>query len=136
MRVIRGKVAWALAAALLLLPSVARGQEAAPEAVSEPTAVSKPTLIAMQVGGEEADRETLRRFIARQDVQRVARIADVDLEDASAGIMALDGERLSRAAAQARAAESQLGADDTITIRTTTLIIILLVILLIIVIAS
>lgn len=130
MRVIRGKVAWALAAAPLLLPSVARGQEAAPEAVSE------PTLIAMQVGGEEADRETLRRFIAREDVQRVARIADVDLQDASAGIMALDRERLSRAAAQARAAESQLGADDTISIRATTLIIILLVILLIIVIAS
>ena len=130
MRVIRGKVAWAFAAALLLLPSVARGQEAAPGAVSEPTA------IAMQVGGEEADRETLRRFIAREDVQRVARIADVDLQDASAGIMALDSERLSRAAAQARAAESQLGADDTISIRATTLIIILLVILLIIVIAS
>ena len=130
MRLTRGKMGWALAAALLLLPSVARGQETAPEAVSE------PTTIAMQVGGEEADRETLRRFIARQDVQRVARIADVDLEDASAGIMALDGERLSRAAAQARAAESQLGADDTITIRATTLIIILLIVLLIIVIAS
>ena len=130
MRLTRGKMGWALAAALLLLPSVARGQEAATEAVSE------PTTIAMQVGGEEADRETLRRFIARKDVQRVARIADVDLEDASAGILALDGERLSRAAAQARAAESQLGAADTITIQATTLIIILLVILLIIVIAS
>lgn len=130
MRVIRGKMGWALAAALLLLPSVARGQEAAPEAVSE------PATIAMQVGGEEADREALRRFIAREDVQRVARIADVDLQDASAGIMALDGERLSRAAAQARAAESQLGAADTITIQATTLIIILLIILLIVVIAS
>ena len=130
MRIIRGKVAWALAACLLLLPPVARGQEAAPQAVSE------PATIAMQVGGEEADRETLRRFIAREDVRRVARIADVDLEDASAGILALDGERLSRAAAQARAAESQLGADDTITIRATTLIIILLIILLIIVIAA
>ena len=130
MRLTRGKMGWALAAALLLLPSVARGQEPAPEAVSE------PATIAMQVGGEEADRETLRRFIARQDVQRVARIAEVDLEDASAGIMALDDERLSRAAAQARAAESQLGAADTITIQATTLIIILLVILLIIVIAS
>ena len=130
MRVIRGKIGWALAAALLLLPSAARGQEATPEAVPE------PTTIAMQIGGEEADRETLRRFIARQDVQRVARIADVDLQDASAGILALDGERLARAAAQARAAEGQLGADDTITIRATTLIIILLIILLIVVIAS
>jgi hypothetical protein len=90
----------------------------------------------MQVGGEEADRETLRRFVAREDVQRVARMADVDLTDASAGILALDGERLSRAAAQARAAESRLGAADTITIQATTLIIILLVILLIVVIAS
>jgi hypothetical protein len=130
MTVIRGTMGWALAAVLLLLPSAARGQEAAPEAVSE------PTTIAMQVGGEEADRETLRRFMARKDVQRVARIADVDLEEASAGIMALDAERLSRAAAQARAAESQLGAADTITIQATTLIIILLVILLIVVIAS
>src|SRR5919106_959155 len=124
------KTGWALAAAVLLLPSVVRGQQATTGAAPE------PVTIAMQVSAEEADRETLRRFIARQDVQRVARIADVDLEDASAGILALEGERLSRAAAQARAAESQLGAADVITINATTLIIILLVILLIIVIAS
>lgn len=120
----------ALAAALLLLPSAARAQQATAEAAEEPTA------IAMQTTGEEADRETLRRFIAREDVQRVARVADLDLEHASAGILALEGERLSRAANQARAAESQLGAADVISINATTLIIILLVILLIIVIAS
>ena len=124
------KAAWTLAAAVILLPSAARGQQATTEAATE------PATIAMQVSAEEADRETLRRFIARQDVQRVARLADVDLEDASAGILALEGERLSRAATQARAVESQLGAADVITINATTLIIILLVILLIIVIAS
>ena len=124
------KTGWALAAAMLLLPTAARAQEAATEVVEEPTA------IAMQTAGEEADRETLRRFIARPDVQRVAQIADVDLERASAGILALEGEHLSRAAYQARAAESQLGAADVITINATTLIIILLVILLIIVIAG
>ena len=123
------KTGWALAAAMLLLPTAARAQQA--------TAVEpdEPVTIAMQTG-EEADRETLRRFIARADVQRVARLADVDLERASAGILALEGEQLSRAAYQARAAESQLGAADVITINATTLIIILLVILLIIVIAS
>ncbi|HET6360536.1 MAG TPA: hypothetical protein VFH11_00590 [Gemmatimonadota bacterium] len=122
------KTGLALAAAMLLLPAAVWAQQATTE-------VEEPTAIAMQTG-EEADRETLRRFIAREDVQRVARLADVDLEHASAGILALEGEHLSRAANQARAAESQLGAADVITINATTLIIILLVILLIIVIAG
>lgn len=119
----------ALAAALLLLPSFARAQQA------EPQAVPGPTAIAMQTG-EEADREALRRFIAREDVQRVARVADLDLEKASAGVLALEGEQLSRAADQARAIEDRMGAQDVISIQATTLIIILLVILLIVVIAS
>lgn len=123
------KTGLALAAALLLLPAAARAQQATTQEVDE------PAVVAMQTG-EEADRETLRRFIAREDVQRVARIADVDLERASAGIMTLEGEHLARAAYQARAAESQLGSADVITINATTLIIILLVILLIIVIAG
>jgi len=131
MRLISGMtIGWALVAALLLLPSAARGQQATTEAVQE------PSTIAMQTGSEEADREALRGFIAREDVQRVARVADLDLDDASAGILALEGERLSHAADQARALESQLGSSDTITIQATTLIIILLLILLIIVIAS
>lgn len=121
---------WALAAALLLLPSAARGQQATTDAVQ------KPTTIAMQTGDEEADREALRRFVAREDVQKIARVADLDLANASAGIMALEGDRLSRAADQVRAIESEMGAADVISIQATTLIIILLVILLIIVIAS
>ena len=120
----------ALAAALLLLPSGAHAQQATAEAGEEPTA------FAMQTEGEAVDRETLRRFIAREDVQRVAQVADLDLADASSGILALEGERLSHAADQARAIESQLGAADVISIQATTLIIVLLVILLIIVIAS
>jgi hypothetical protein len=121
--------AWALATALLLLPSAARGQQATAQAVDEPTAIAMQT-------GEEADREALRRFVAREDVQRVAQVADLDLEDASAGILALDGERLSHAADQARALESRMGAADTITISATTVIIVLLLILLIVVVAS
>lgn len=120
---------WALAAALLLLPSVAGAQQATADAVEEPTAIAMQTR-------EDADREALRRFVAREDVQRVARVTDLDLVDASAGILALDGERLSHAADQARALESRMGAADTITISATTVIIVLLLILLIIVVAS
>ena len=119
-----------LAAALLLLPSFAGAQQ------SEPDPTAEPAAIAMQTDQEEADREALRRFIARQDVQRVARVADLDLEKASAGVLALEGEKLSRAADQARALEDRMGSSDVITIQTTTLIIILLLIILIVVIAS
>lgn len=130
MRKISGKTTgWALAAALLVLPSVARGQEATIEAASEPVTIAMQTT-------EEADRDALRRFVARQDVQRVAQAADVNLENASSGILALEGERLSRAADQARALESKLGAQDSITISATTVIIILLLVLLIVVVAS
>lgn len=125
----RGTIGWALAAALLLLPSAARGQQAAEPAASEPVSIAMQT-------GEDADRETLRRFIAREDVGQLARIADLDIENASAGIMALEGERLSRAADQARALESRMGARDTITLSATTVIIVLLLVLLIIVAAS
>ncbi|HEU4464673.1 MAG TPA: hypothetical protein VFS53_06480 [Gemmatimonadota bacterium] len=123
------KTGWALAAALLLLPAAAGAQQATPQEVDEPVAIAMQT-------GEEADREALRRFVAREDVQKVARMADLDLEDASAGILALEGERLSHAADQARALESRMGAQDTITLSATTVIIVLLLVLLIIVAAS
>jgi hypothetical protein len=122
-------VGWALAAGLLLLPSIASGQQAAEPVDSEPVSIAMQT-------GEQADRETLRRFVAREDVQRVARMADLNLENASAGILALEGERLSLAADQARALESKMGAQDTITLSATTIIIVLLLVLLIIVVAS
>lgn len=130
MRLISRKTGWTLAAALLLLPAGARAQQAAADAASE------PMVVALQTDGEEADREALRRFLGRQDVQRIAGIADVDLSGASAGVLALEGERLSRAADQARALEARMGAQDTITISATTVIIVLLLILLIVVAAG
>jgi hypothetical protein len=123
------KTGWALAAALLLLPTAARAQQATAQEAGEPVAIAMQT-------GEEADREALRRFVAREDVQKIAGMADLDLEDASAGILALEGEKLSHAADQARALESRMGAQDTITISATTVIIILLLVLLIVVVAS
>jgi hypothetical protein len=130
MRTIPGSATrWALAGMLLLPASFARAQEAPADAQSAQVPVSAQT-------AEEADREALRRFLGREDVQRVARLADVDVAAASAGVLALDGARLSRAADQARALESRMGADDSITISSSTLIIVLLLILLILVVAS
>ena len=123
------KTGWALAAALLLLPTAARAQQATAQEIDEPVAIAMQT-------GEETDREALRRFVAREDVQKIAGMADLDLEDASAGILALEGEKLSHAADQARALESRMGAQDTITISATTVIIVLLLILLIVVVAN
>ena len=117
------------ATALLLAPTVARAQAPSPEIAPA------PTTLAMQFQ-ENRDRETLRQFIEREDVRRVARLADLDVERMSSGILALEGEKLNRAANQARAIESRLGAQDTITISATTLIIILLLVLLIVVVAS
>lgn len=130
MRLILGMATGWVLATVLLLPSAARGQEASAETQAGPVA------LAMQTADENADREVLSRFLAREDVQRVAGMADVDLDRASAGVMALDGERLSRAADQARALETRLGAADTITLSATTIIIVLLLVLLIIVAAS
>ena|SRR5688572_9402285 len=123
------KTAGALAAALVVLPTAARAQQATAQELDEPVAIAMQT-------GEEADREALRRFVAREDVQKIARVADLDLENASAGILALEGEKLSNAADQARALESRMGAQDSITISATTVIIILLLVLLIVVVAS
>ena len=123
------KTAGALAAAMVVLPTAARAQQATAQELDEPVAIAMQT-------GEEADREALRRFVAREDVQKIARVADLDLENASAGILALEGEKLSNAADQARALESLMGAQDSITISATTVIIILLLVLLIVVVAS
>ena len=117
------------ATALLLAPAAARAQAPSPEIVPA------PTTLAMQFQ-EDRDRQTLRQFIAREDVRRVARLADLDVDRMSDGILALEGEKLNRAANQARAIESRLAEQDTITISATTLIIILLLVLLIVVVAS
>ena len=65
---------------------------------------------------------------------RVARASGIDLSDAERGLLALDGERLSRAAEQARTIDRDLGAaQDEIRLSATVVIIILLLIIIIIV---
>lgn len=92
---------------------------------------------AVAVDAEAADRAAVLAVLSREDVRRAARIADVDLDAAASAVGSLEGERLTRAADQARTLESRLGAqpDDVLNITTTTLIIVLLLIVIIIVVA-
>jgi predicted transcriptional regulator len=86
-----------------------------------------------QADPQTADRQALRDFLAREEVQKVARTSGVDLSDAERGLLALDGERLSRAADQARAIDRELGAAQEIRLSATVIIIILLLIIIIVV---
>ena len=86
-----------------------------------------------QADTDEVNRLYLRSFLERDAVQRVARIGGVDMEDAMSGVIALEGERLEGAAAQARAIERELGAQDRITLSATTIIIVLLLLVIIII---
>lgn len=93
-----------------------------------------PSLALAQVDPDEADRQTLRNFLGREEVQRVARMSGVDLSDAEEGVLALEGEMLSDAAGQVRAIERELGsAQGEIRLSATVIIIILLLLIIIIV---
>lgn len=92
------------------------------------------SLALAQIDPDETDRQTLRNFLGREEVQRVARLSGVDLSDAEEGVLALEGERLSDAAGQVRAIERELGsAQGEIRLSATVIIIILLLIIIIVV---
>lgn len=106
----------------------ASAQQAGPHA-NEPS-----SLALAQVDPDEADRQTLRDFLGREEVQRVARMSGVDLSGAEDGVLALEGERLADAAQQVRAIERELGsAQGEIRLSATVIIIILLLLIIIIV---
>ena len=86
---------------------------------------------------EEEDRAALRGLLARAEVQRAAQIGGVDLNRIERGIPELEGDKLHRAAEQARAIESRLGEQgaQSVTFTVTTLIIIALLIIIIILVA-
>jgi hypothetical protein len=121
---------WAVTIMLALLgggTGTALAQQIRPAVDGEPLQVA-------QADPQPADRQALRDFLAREEVQRVARTSGVDLSDAGRGLLALDGERLSRAADQARTIDRELGAaQGEIRLSATVVIIILLLIIIIVV---
>lgn len=107
------------------LGATAAAQEAPAPAASEPVQLA-------QAGTDEANRAFLREFLGRDQIQQVARVAGVDMDDAMAGVMTMDSDRLSSAAQQARVIDQQISA-QRITLQATTIIIILLILVIILI---
>lgn len=122
---------WLWLVALLALPGLATAQQSPAVVSSEAVEWSPATDV------EEAHRETLRTLLEREQVQRVARVAGIDADEALAAVNSMQGDRLANAAQQARLIDEQLvAADDIISIRATTLIIVLLLIIVVLVAAG
>ena len=124
------RLSWAVTITLALL---AGGTGTALAQQVRPAVDGQPLQFA-QSDQQAADRQALEDFLGREEVQRVARTSGVDLGDAEQGLLALDGERLSRAADQARAIDREMGAaQGEIRLSATVIIIILLLIIIIVV---
>jgi hypothetical protein len=124
------RLSWAVTITLALFAGgtgTALAQQLQPAVDGEPLQVAQPD-------PQAADRQALRDFLGRDEVQGLARTSGVDLSDAERGLLALDGERLSRAADQARTIDRELGtAQGEIRLSATVVIIILLLIIIIVV---
>ena len=88
--------------------------------------------VAAAAARAEADRATVRRVLARQEVKDVAAKLGVDLTRADSAVRLLDGAELAQAAQYASQIEQDLaGGATTVVITATTIIIILIVIVII-----
>lgn len=123
------RLSWAVTITLALL---AGGAGTALAQQVRPT--GEEPLQAAQADPETADRQALHDFLGREEVQQVARTSGMDLSDAERGLLALHGDRLTRAADQVRAIDRELGAaQGEIRLSATVVIIILLLIIIIVV---
>jgi hypothetical protein len=120
--------------ASLLLFAAAPGAALAAEPASVAAIAAEPAHVVsdaeiqagidQQLHSEAADRQAIRDLLARQDVQRIAGTAGLDLARADAAIGALSGPELQRLASQSRDANSRLLGGDTIVMSWTMIIII------------
>lgn len=87
--------------------------------------------IDQRVDRADADRQAIQAMLLREDVQRVASAAGLDLARASAAAATLSGSALESLASQARALDHGLvGGDSKVVLTTTTIIIVLLILIL------
>src|SRR5262249_19614104 len=89
--------------------------------------------VATHAQESDADREAIRRMLARQQVRETAARAGIDVQRAEGAVAALSGTALHQIADQARAVDDSLSGGQSVTISTTTIIIVLLLLILIIV---
>ena len=125
----RARIAMVVIASLL----AASGPQAL--AADRPTGpVSQAQLeqaLAAKVQGEDAQRDTIRRLLQREDVQKLARGYGLDAKRAAAAVGTLHGEELQRLASQAATVDSQLAGGDELVIRVSLVALLLLAIILI-----
>jgi hypothetical protein len=110
-------------AATLLIPGLAAGRGFA-EPAHVVTGPEIQARIDQKIQSEAADRQAIRDLLARPEVRRVAGSAGLNLQRADAAIGTLSGSELSRLAAQARQANSEIGGRRTVTMTWTTVIIV------------
>ena len=114
---------------LTAMPRVyAQASHAAPQSALD-------AAIQQHVGSVTADREAVLRVLGRSEVKDVADKAGIDMRRAAAAVATLDGQDLSRVAAQAQQVEQALAGGQSRVVISTTLIIIALLVLILIIVA-
>ncbi|MEP7026986.1 MAG: hypothetical protein ABI960_00185 [Candidatus Eisenbacteria bacterium] len=78
---------------------------------------------------EAAERQSVRKLLARSDVKKIAGTAGINLARANAAVGTISGANLADLAARADAINDTPGGRETVTIAVTTIIIILLLII-------
>lgn len=111
---------------------------AAPRTSAQQAHAAPPSAIeqALQqhIAATDADRAVVQRLLERPDVRALAADIGLDVRRAQSAVATLEGDQLSKLAAQARQVEDGLaGGQSRVTISTTLIIIALLVVILLIV---
>jgi hypothetical protein len=118
-----------LVMALTAMPRVyAQTSHAAPQSALD-------AAVQQHVGSIAADREAVLRALGRSEVKAVAEKTGIDMRRATAAVATLDGQDLSRVAAQAQQVEQALAGGQSRVVISTTLIIIALLVLILIIVA-
>jgi len=120
-------------AATFLILGLAAGRGWAAEPAHVVTGPEIQAQFDQRIQSEAADRQAIRDLLARPDVQRVAGSAGLDLERADAAIGTLSGPELSRLAAQARRANSEIVGGARSVTMTWTMVIIVVVALVVLI---
>jgi len=130
----RSRTATIVLVGLLALSSPAARSDDRPAGPVPSGPVSQAQLdqaITTKLHDEDASRQTIRRLLQREDVQRLARGYGLDARRAEAAVGTLSGDELRRLAAQAAVVDSQLAGGDELVIRMSLVALLLIVIIVI-----
>jgi hypothetical protein len=118
--------------ALLLLPVFLVSSPALAQQASVVDSTAMHQALASKAAAEDAQRELVRRVLAREEAREIAARLGLDLQDASSAVATLGGAELGTLAQHAGAVESAAlaGGQNYIVISVTTLLLLIIIILL------